>query len=248
MRHRVMIIEDEEHSRARLARLLASHGPDFELVGTADDGEAAVERIKALRPDLIFLDIRLPGLDGFEVLQRLDRQPTIIFTTANEAHALQAFRTNAIHYLLKPIEAEALANALAKFRNMAGLLPDRVAGLADMLRGMGNQYLSRIPCKVGEHTYLVKTGEVLYFQAQNKYTTVQTSGKTYLIDTSLVDLEKQLDPRDFLRIHRGTLVNLSWIVEIRRKFDGKVKVVLLNKESTELPVSRMFAENLKNIR
>jgi two-component system, LytTR family, response regulator len=248
MKFKVIIVEDEELSRNRLCRLLAGHGQDFELVGEAVNGIEAVEKIQSLKPDLIFLDIQLPGIDGFQVLERLDRQPTIIFTTAHEGHALTAFKTNAIDYLLKPIAEDALNRAIAKFKSMAGMVPERIADIAALFRSLGNAYLSRITCRVGERIYIVKTGEILFFQSDNKYTTVKTSSKTYLIDTPLVELEKQLDPKEFIRIHRSILVNISWIGEIRRTFDGKSKVVLVDKDGTDLPVSRMYADSLKNIR
>jgi two-component system, LytTR family, response regulator len=245
MKYRSILIEDEEHSRRRLRRLLADFPEDIEVVGEAEEGLRAVGMIRDLDPDLLFLDINLPGLDGFQVLANLSKQPAVIFTTASDQHALEAFKTFAVDYLLKPIDGDALRRSIEKLRSLgfhAGGLGSKLQGMAATL---GNAYLNRVICKVGDRMFVVKAQEIMCFQSDNKYTSVLTSAKRYLIDTPLVELEGRLDPKEFIRIHRSTLVSLSWIAEIRKSLDGKLKLVLLDKPGTELPVSRMFAENLK---
>jgi len=247
MRFRAVLVENEEGSLARLRRMLGAFPEDVEIVGEATDGPSAVERIRLLAPDLVFLDIDLPGFSGFQVLERLDRQPAVIFTTAFNQHALEAFKTHAIDYLLKPIESEGIARALQKLNAMGFNHSQFSRALERLLAASGSRYLARISCKMGDRTILVKTGEVLYFQADNKYVAVHTATNEYLTDTPLVELIDRLDPRDFVRIHRSTLVGVAWISEIRRAFDGKLNVVLRDPKNTVLAASRSYADNLRNL-
>jgi two-component system LytT family response regulator len=244
---RAVVVENEEHSLSRLLRLLRNLPQDVEVVGQATDGPSAVATIRAHTPDLVFLDIDLPGFNGFRVLEELDQQPMVIFTTAYDEHALDAFRTHAIDYLLKPIDAEAVGRALAKLRAM-GLDQGKVTrAIEQLLDSVGSRYKARLACREGDRWVPVKIGEILYCQADNKYTAVHTANREFLIDTPLIDLERVLDPKDFIRIHRATLVNISWISEIRRAYDGKMTVLLNNARATELAVSRLYADNLKTI-
>jgi two-component system LytT family response regulator len=247
MKLRAVLVENEEHSLSRLRRLLLGFPQDVEVVGEATDGPSAVATIRTQVPDVVFLDIDLPGFNGFRVLEELDRQPIVIFTTAFNQHALDAFKTHAVDYLLKPIEAEAIGRSLSKLRAMGFNQGQFARAVEQLLDSVGTRYLTRLHCKEGDRTVLVKTGEILYFRADNKYTSVHTLSREFLIDTPLVDLERKLDPKDFIRIHRATLVNISWISEIRRAYDGKNTVLLKDTKGTELAVSRMYADNLRNI-
>jgi two-component system LytT family response regulator len=247
MRYRSFLVENEEHSLARLKRILAELPQEVEIVGEAMDGPTAVQKIRELNPDLLFLDIDLPGLNGFQVLDALPRQPAVIFTTAFNQHALDAFKTHAVDYLLKPIEPLAVARALAKMRALGVAPPGSAQALQQVIDQFGSRYLTRLTCRLGDRTFLVKIGEVLYLQADHKYTAVHTSQRELLIETPLVELEGRLNPRDFVRVHRSTLVNAAWISEIRRSFDGKTRVVLSDPKATELLVSRLYADNLRNL-
>lgn len=247
MKYRCVIVENEEHSLSRLKRLLAGFPSEVEVVGEAVDGPSAVATIRQTAPDLVFLDIDLPGFNGFQVLERLDRQPAVIFTTAFDQHALRAFKTHAVDYLLKPVENEAVSHALEKLRGMGFNHAQFTLALEQILELTGSRYLTRISCKEGDRTVLVKTGEVLYFRADNKYTSLNTVAHEFLIDTPLAELEQRLNPRDFVRIHRSTLVNISWIAEIRRGFDGKLHVVMKDAKGTELVASRMYADRLRSL-
>ncbi len=247
VRYRSVLVENEERSLSRLRRLLADFPEHVEVVGEAQDGPTAIETIQAFKPDLVFLDIDLPGLNGFEVLEALAEQPAVIFTTAFNQHALDAFRAYAIDYLLKPIDTEAMGRALEKLQAMRGhaaLLSRAVDHLVQELRP---NYPPRLHCRIGDTTVLVKTGEIHYFQSDNKYTSVHTANREYLIDTPLVELERKLNPGDFIRIHRACIVNIAWIAEIRRWYDGKSKVVLNDAARTELIASRMYADRLKHL-
>jgi two-component system LytT family response regulator len=247
MKYRAVLVENEEHSLARLRRLLAGFAADVEIVGEAMDGPSAVEEIRTHAPDLVFLDIDLPGLNGFQVLQKLDRQPMVIFTTAFDQHALDAFKTRAVDYLLKPIDTSALARTFEKLRDMGFRQQGLPEVLQDLIDSSSSRYLTRLSCKVGDRIILLKLGEILYFQADSKYTSVFTASNDYLIDTPLVELEGRLSPREFIRIHRSTLVNVAWIAEIQRSYDGKLKVVLKDPKATELWASRTYADNLKRL-
>lgn len=247
-RLRAVLVENEEHSLSRLRRLLQGFPHDIEVVGEASDGPSAVDTIRAQAPEIVFLDIDLPGFNGFQVLSRLDRQPMVIFTTAYNQHALDAFKTHAIAYLLKPIEAEAIGGALAKLRAMGFDHGHLARAMEQLLRPPASPYLSRLQCRNRDSTVVLKIGEILYLQSDNKYTSVHASNRDYLIDTPLVELERRLDPAEFIRIHRSTLVNVSWIDEIQRPpFESKTTVVLRDAKRTKLPVSRMYADNLRKI-
>jgi two-component system, LytTR family, response regulator len=253
MKLRAVLVENEEHSLSRLRRLLSEFPQDIEVVGEAADGPSAVETIGAESPDIVFLDIDLPGFNGFRVLDKLDKQPIVIFTTAFNQHALEAFKTHAVDYLLKPIETEAVGRALAKLRAMGcdraqvnAQVARAIAQLLDSV-GAGPHHSARLACKEGDTTVLVKMGEILYFRADNKYTAVHTANREFLIDTPLIDLERKVSPRDFIRIHRSTLVNISWIAEIRRSYDAGMTVLLKDAKGTELSVSRKYADNIRNI-
>lgn len=247
VKYRSVIIENEEHSRARLRRLLSAFEPDLEIVGEAADGPSAVDIVRRSNPDLLFLDIDLPGFNGFQVLEALEQQPAVIFTTAHNEHALRAFDAFAIDYLLKPIQTDAIARALGKLRALGFNHVQLSSALEQLLETSGSRYLSRVSCRIGDRTVLVKIGEVLYFQADNKYTSVQVASGEYLIDTPLVELEQRLNPREFVRIHRSTLVNVAWIAEIRRSYDGRLRVVLRDSKNTELVASRSYTDNLRNL-
>lgn len=245
--YRSVIVENEEHSRTRLRRLLSELEREVEIVGEAADGPSAVETIRSSKPDVLFLDIDLPGCNGFQVLEQLDYQPAVIFTTAFNEHALRAFDTFAIDYLLKPIDSEALARALGKLRAMGFNQTQFSRALEQLVESNASRYLSRVSCRVGDRTVLVKIAEVLYFQADHKYTSVHVASGEYLIDVPLIELEGRLSPRDFMRIHRSTLVNVAWISEIRRSYDGRLRVVLCDSKHTELVASRSYADNLRSL-
>lgn len=241
------IVEDEEPSRNRLKRLLLAFKDTIEVIGEAHDGLMAVELISTARPRLLFLDIQLPGIDGLHILERLPYQPAVIFTSAYDQYALKAFQAIAIDYLLKPIDTDMLCKAISKLR-LVGFQQDNITSKIESLIEATSFSTSgpqeRIPLRVGDRIDLVNPDDIIFFQADNKYTKVKTSTKEYVIDTTLTELEQKLNPRKFVRIHRAAIVNIDWICELHKWFGGRLKVCLRDHPEIELIVSRSYASKL----
>lgn len=251
MNIRAIIVEDEELARQRLKVLLQDY-PWIQLVAECADGISGLECIERENPDLVFLDIQMPGLTGLDVLARLQKNPKIIFTTAYDQYALQAFEYNSIAYLLKPIEKDKLDKALQKVRTEStdNTGSDRVALLDQLSAYLNKQepkYIKRLQVKIGDRILLLSLDEILYFESEDKYTTVVTEGKKHIIDTTLVELEAQLDPEKFIRIHRSCLVNVNWVAEIQRQMAGKLHLLLRDKDKTQLSVSRSYVDRVRSL-
>ncbi len=249
---RAAIVEDEELARRRLAKLLLRH-PEVTLVGEAQSCPEALELVEAQRPDLLFLDIQLEGCTGFELLAQLPEPPLVIFTTSHDEYALQAFAAEGLDYLLKPVEAEDLERALRKLARLTrpptGDLEKRLQRLLERAeRGAAGAAPQRIPVKLGERTLLIDLAQVTHFSAKDKYVFVHTlGGKEYIVEPSIGELEQRLDPRRFVRVHRATLVNVDHVREIQAWFGGKYRLLLGDKGSVEVLVSKGMAANLRAI-
>lgn len=239
---RAIIIEDEAASRDRLRRLLLKHADRLLVVAEAENGPEGVRAIDAYEPDLVFLDVSLPGCDGFEVMKSVRSAPAVIFTTAHDEYAVRAFRASVVDYLLKPIDEDHLATAVAKVGALKGS-PQQWADVLSALRGLAQPKSRRIACRIGDSTFFVALETVQYFRADQGYTLVRTEAKEFLVDTPLVELENRLDPGEFVRIHRSTLVNMNQVASLKRSDDGRVTVVL--KDGTELSSSRRYSDNLR---
>ena len=248
---RAFLVDDEALALKRLARMLAATGR-VEIAGHSTDPAQAVDAIRAAKPDVLFLDIEMPGMTGFQMLSRIDPQPLVVFTTAYGQYALEAFGVNSIDYLLKPIEAAQLDRALDKIDRMRGgaeprpeirKLLERVAALA----GQAAQapYPERIASRIGERVEFVDLARVTHFFASDKLTYAATASKNYVVDHTIQELEQKLDPRKFLRIHRATLLNLDYIHELHAWFAGRMMVRLKDEKRTELSVSRDRVRALK---
>jgi two-component system, LytTR family, response regulator len=232
-----IIIEDEKLARERLKLLLKKHEDVIEILAEAANGEEGLQLINSLKPDLIFLDIQMPGLTGFEMLQQLDDIPLVIFTTAYDEYALQAFETNTIDYLLKPIAPKRLAKAINKLQQMGSAESQIKDQVLDLISKMSQPRASFIKVKTGSITKLIKLDKICYFQAEDKYTFLHTYDKKYILSDSLNELEKTLSSQ-FKRIHRGFIINLDYIKEIVNLSSNKSIVVLKDEQNTELPISR----------
>jgi len=235
-----LIVDDERLARTELRRLLAAH-PDLNVTGEAATAAEAEDQLRGSDVDVLFLDIQMPGMTGFELLERLDRNPLVIFTTAYDRYALNAFDVNSIDYLLKPIDADRLNRALDKLvrvpvRDLARLLAAELAP---------NRKLERLASRVGERTTILEIARVTHFFAKDKLTFAVVNGRDHVIDYALADLESLLDARRFARIHRATIVNVPMIQELFPDVDGGMLVRLRDEKRTELSVARDRVRDLK---
>ena len=237
---RTVLAEDEPNSRERL-RAVLQDCPDLEVVGEAPDGPTAVTLVEALKPDLLFLDIHMPGCDGFEVLAQLNHRPMVVFVTAYDAFALKAFEANAVDYLLKPSPRERILEAVRRV-----LARHRPLEAPDLARLRGSlepaPFLRRFLVKVGDEVLVVPESEVLAFQAEDKYVSLLVEGRTFVTDFTLKDLERRLDPERFVRIHKSAIVAVDRIKKIAKWFHGEQVVILDDRSGTRLKVGRTYAE------
>jgi two-component system LytT family response regulator len=253
---RAYLVDDEPLAIERLKRLLAP----FETVtisGSATDPAEALEFLNSNHElvDVLFLDIQMPGITGFELLSRLTVQPFVVFTTAYDEYALRAFEVNSIDYLVKPVEPEQLERAVSKLSRLTSAskpawqqspdLPNLLQELTASLRGQRPDYPRRIASRVGERILFLDLESVTHFVAQDKLTFAVANGHRHAIDQTIADLERRLDPARFLRIHRAALVNVDWIQEVNSWFAGKVILFLKDPQRTQLPVARDRVRALK---
>jgi two-component system LytT family response regulator len=243
---RVYIVDDERLAVERLTRLLTATGRVV-IAGSATDPEAALGVLRDLPVDVLFLDIQMPGLTGFELLARLERQLTVVFTTAYDRYALEAFAVNSIDYLLKPIEADRLDRALDKIDRFAGQAQPDVGALARALAAQlaPIRRIERIASRVGERTTVLDVARVSHFSSKDKLTFAIVNGHEHVIDHTLTELEAALDARRFARVHRATIVNIGFVQELFAAVDGGVLVRLKDDRKTELSVARDRVRDLK---
>jgi two-component system LytT family response regulator len=248
---RCVVIDDEPLARQRIHDLLATE-EEFEIVGDCEDGIEALRTIPSLRPDVVFLDVQMPGLDGFEVLSALEegKRPAIVFVTAFDTYAVRAFEACALDYLLKPLEAERFQAALRRVRrNLAGggeAESERLRSLMARLE-RDQRLLHRIVVKTSERIFFIETGDVDWFEASGNYVRLNVSSQSglqsHLVRMTMQSLEERLDPRQFARIHRGTIVNVARIVTLHRLFRGEYDVTM--ESGATLRLQRGYREKLK---
>jgi len=238
----VLIVDDEEPARAVLREML-SHEPEVEIVGECANGFEAVKAAAELRPQAVFLDIEMPKLDGFEVLELIDPSIAVVFVTAYDSYALRAFEVHAVDYVLKPFRAERLREALARARARAGQRPEP-AVLANTARPAG-QYARRVVVKDGSRIHLIPVERLDYAQARDDYVELRSEGKAYLKTQTLASLEASLDPAVFVRVHRSFLVRLDRVRAIEPY--GKNDHVALLADGTRVPVSREGYARLRGL-
>lgn len=244
---RAYIVDDERLAVQRLERLLTETAR-VQVVGSSIDPEAAVAALSQIAVDVLFLDIQMPGLTGFELLEQLERPPAVVFTTAYDAYALNAFETNAVDYLLKPIEPERLVRALDKVeRQRQAAAPDMRMLARELAAQLSPaRRLERIASKVGERTTLLDAARITHFVARDKLTFAVVNGREHVVDLTLSELESRLDSRRFVRIHRATIVNTAFVQEMYPSVDGGVLVRLKDDRRTELTVARDRVRDLKS--
>jgi two-component system, LytTR family, response regulator len=249
IRMRAFLVDDESLALKRLSRMLEATGR-VEIVGSGTDPVEAVAAVLSAKPDVLFLDIEMPGMTGFEMLAKLDPQPVIVFTTAYDRYALQAFGVNSIDYLLKPIEQAQLDRALDKIERMRGGSEPRqeIRELLERLSAVAApppEYPARIASRIGERVEFVELARVTHFFAADKLTYAATPVRNYVVDHTIQELEQKLDPRKFIRIHRATLVNIDFVYDLHALFAGRMMVRLKDEKKTELTVSRDRVRELK---
>jgi two-component system, LytTR family, response regulator len=213
---KALIVDDERMARQELRRLLGAH-PEIEIAGEARTGEEALEMIELLSPDVVFLDVRMPGMSGFDVLQRLDDVPQVIFTTAYDEYALRAFEVSALDYLVKPVAPARLASAVAKLRP----------------RG-ATARMERVFVKDGERCWLVRVDDIFLLESEGNYTRLYFAQERPLIQRSLTALAERLDPAVFFRAGRKHILNLKWVERVETGINGNLQAKLRGGVTVEM--------------
>ena len=243
-----LIADDEPHLAAYLRTQLAALWPELDVLPLARNGIEAAEAIERLQPDLAFLDIKMPGLTGLEVAQGIEGGTRVVFVTAFDEFAVQAFEQEAIDYVLKPVNTQRLAKTIERVRRALAASIDpgaddaRLAGVLQRLlpaAATAPARLRYVRTSQGELTHQIDVSDVLYFRADDKYTCVQTAAGEHLIRTPIAELAAQLDPDQFWQVHRSTLINLRFVAGTRRDEMSRL-FVRLHGHATELPVSRAY--------
>lgn len=243
-----LIADDEPHLAQHLKEQLTALWPSLEIVHVASNGIEAAEKIAELQPDLAFLDIQMPGMTGLDVAQGIEGATRVVFVTAYDEYAVQAFDQAALDYLLKPLRTERLARTLERLRRTLAAPPAPDALLAQALQRLlavpAPQRLRYVRAQQGLLTHQVAVGDIMFFHADDKYTVVMTAAGEHLIRTPIAELASQLDPDQFWQVHRATLINLAFLAGTRRD-DASRLFVRLTGHDAELPVSRAFVHLFK---
>ena len=246
---RAYVVDDERLAVQRLSQLLRETGRVM-VAGSSSDPEAALAALRDAEIDVVFLDIQMPGMTGFELIAQLDRNIPVVFTTAYDRYALEAFAVNSIDYLLKPVETERLAKALDKLERFSGpaapAAPD-VRALARLLAKelAPGRKLERIASRSGERTTVLDVARITHVFARDKLTFAAAAGREHVIDFTIAELDALLDARRFVRIHRATIVNVAFVQELYPGIDGLL-VRLKDEGKTELSVARDRVRELKD--
>ena len=247
---RVLLIDDEPLARERVRKFLEKEA-DIELVGECADGLQAVAEIQKLAPDLVFLDVQMPELDGFGVLEKLKGRPlpAVIFVTAHDQFALKAFEVHAVDYLLKPFDRERFQTALRRavdkiHRHQTGALNQQITALLSDLK-TPPKHAERIAVKSSGRVVFVKTDDIDWVEAADNYVSLHVGADTHLLRETMTALEEQLPPARFMRISRSTIVNVDRIKELQPLFHGEYAVIL--RHGTRLTLSRSYRDKLQQL-
>lgn len=252
---KTILIDDESLAISRLRRLLDKHRDDINVVGDAPNGAEGLSLIENLRPDLIFLDIEMPLLNGFEMLSRLTTMPMVVFATAFDQYAIRAFEENSIDYLLKPIEADRLARSIQKIRTLVersdnsqpAVNPMSESVMRLLAQMQPKKEIYSISVKTGEKIKLVPLSDIAYFEAEDKYVFLATTdGQKFLTTYTLTTLDEKL-PDMFVRVSRSVMVNRHKISEIHRHFDGKFMLAMSDKKGTKLTSGSTYGDAVRQL-
>lgn len=240
-----LIIEDEPLARQRLKRLLAAH-ETITVIGEATNGAEGLHLIEDLNPDLIFLDIEMPVLNGFDMLSRLIKTPKVIFTTAYDQYAVKAFDEESVDYLLKPVEKERLSKAVTKLQLFEAGTADYSIPLELLIKQLNvKKVIKTLTVKIGDRILLIKLEDLVYMEAEEKYVFLNTlDGKRHLTDFTLSGLEEKL-PEHFMRISRSFIINTEMIREIRKGFNGAFFFIMNDNTCSKLNSSRGYGADIR---
>tara|TARA_R110000868_G_scaffold68720_1_gene203188 strand:- start:14714 stop:15475 length:762 start_codon:yes stop_codon:yes gene_type:complete len=242
-----IIIDDEPPAREGLLNLLGNFPETFQVVDMAQNGTEAKEKIAKLKPDVIFLDIEMPGLTGFELLEQLEIIPMVVFCTAYDQYALKAFETNSVDYLVKPIQLERLQRTVNKLKLFKGVQNSQ--HILDAIKQIAAQkeipQMTSITVKKGDRLVFIKLEAISYFKVTENYITIHTNAGSHLIEQSLSQMEQKL-PSYFLRVHRAIIVNTTYIMEIQKYFNSRYIIKLNNLKKTPITTGRSYNEAIKH--
>lgn len=248
---RTILIDDEPLAREKVRTLLADE-LDIEVIGECRDGREAVEKIESEKPDLIFLDVQMPEMDGFEVLENLEAEhlPTVVFTTAFDQYALKAFDVHAVDYLLKPFNRARLKEAVERARQtvqrrQAGDVREQLMALLKEVGKDRPQYPERLVIKSSGRVIFLKAEEIDWVDAAGNYVRIHAGGESHMLRETMGRLEERLDPSRFIRIHRSTIVHVERIKELQQQFHGDYLVVL--KGGQRLTLSRSYRDKIQDL-
>ncbi len=241
MKASCLVIDDEQLARELLIEFLAGF-PDIDVVGQCERGNEAVDKINKLKPDLIFLDVQMPGMTGFDVLEQIDHEPYVIFVTAYDQYAIQAFEKNAVDYLLKPLDEERFKLAVKRAMGRINTENKNIEQLLKNIRG-GAEFDSHVFVQKSEKLINLPVEDIVFLEASGDYTVINTKVDQYLSSSGIGKLEEKLNPEMFIRIHRSTIINLNYLKEIEKHFNGGMIVKMQNGKS--FPVSRTYAKLIR---
>ena len=243
---RAFIVEDEQPALQRLLEFLEDI-PDLEVLGTESSGKEAARRVDELKPDLLFVDIHLTDISGIDLLHLLSHQPLIVFTTAYDKYAIEAFELRAVDYLLKPFSEERLKEAVGRVREKLthGEVPAESIRTLLSKWNPQQEYLQRLPSKIGDKIYILSDDDIIYFASEDKFVYAYVVDSKFMLNYTLEQLQNRLDPNKFFRIHRSTIVNLNYVKSIEAWFGGGYKMKVKDRKNTELTISRSAGKLLR---
>lgn len=247
MKIRTLIVDDEELARDRLKSMLAKE-ERVEIVGECGDGQSALETIQSIKPQLVFLDVQMPEMTGFEVLDQIpaEERPSVIFCTAHDKFALKAFDVHAVDYLLKPYDRERFQTALQRaLDKLATKQASRPSDYTEVLNEVRSKPVDRLMVKTGGRMLLLKVDDIDYIEAADNYVDLHVGAESHLIRETMNALEQKLPPEKFMRIARSTIVNIERIKELQPMFHGEYVVVLRN--GAKLTLSRTYRDKLSQL-
>jgi DNA-binding LytR/AlgR family response regulator len=239
---RTLVVDDEKLARERLKGFLSAI-KDVEVVGEAEDGKETISLVEKEQPDLIFLDVEMPGQNGFSVYKSLDDPPHVIFATAYDSHAIEAFEVDATDYLLKPFSQKRVVAAIDRIRDRLELESQSPA--ANSEAPGASRYAAQIPVHTAKKIVILPVEKILWFAVESRLVYAHVNGRSYMTNFTLRDLEERLDPEIFFRAHKSRLVNLRQVKEVTRWFGGRFRLLMADDGGSEVELSRVQARALR---